>query len=682
MVSFVSPGVYVVEQDNSAYVPSINPSVVGIVGFASKGPIDKATLITDKDNLVRVFGDPDEDITGQGLEGALEILETTNSLYFVRSASGAVEASAGVALGSAPGVVLSGFGSASSIKFKINGTDDAGKALFSTDKTFTVTTTGAFNATEMQAALNTAFGSGEAAKIVGSVADSSAFISTAFVGAKATLSVTSMTSGDVATSGLFALDKSGAPTGTQVSSTTARGMDLNVTGANAARYLAKSLYGGAGYNSYTKPSGAERGLKIQVASQGGTESQLRVLDFGGTVETFRVGLLDGDYELETVINTAATDDATSRYIQGVLDQNGTDITFAANTAYADQLVDLGFAAGADAVGLSSETDAQTDVNPRFIKLKNGTYSFAGGTNGIPTADDDISTTLIGTDTAAGKTGMKVLDDDLLGISIAAIPGNNDESVQNALITLAEETGNFLAVVSPPYNVGTVQDAIDWSNGLSSERSAAINSSWAAIYWPWVKVFNVYDGKDKWYDPAIFGIRQMCFTDSVAGAWFAPAGFVRARLTKPTEVEVTVGQGDRDAMYSAGNAINPIVNFPQQGMVIFGQRTAQRSPSALDRVNVRRLMIVIKKLILQSTRSLVFEPNDPLTWATVTSLAQSLLTPIAAARGLTSFKVICDASTNTPERIEKNELWCKVFVTPTKSAEIIVFELNLTSQSEG
>ena len=678
MANFVSPGVYVVEQDNSTYVPSINPSVVGIVGFASKGPIDKATLITDADNLVRTFGDPDEDITGQGLEGALEILETTNSLYFVRCASGAVEAEVDVALGSCPGVVLSGFDStASSVYLKVNGTDENGVALFSADKQITLTTTGTTDAA-IQAGLDSAFGTGESAKLIG-VADTSAFLTTAFAGAKASLSVTSYedSSFSTATSGIVKLDKSGITAASPVSSTTIWGMDLDATGPS---YLAKSLYGGAGYNYLVKPNGSVRGLQVQVASQGGTESQLRVLDYGAQVESFRVGLVDGDYAAEDVINTAATDDATSRYIQAEMADAGADITFAPGSKFTTKLVDLGFTT-VDATGLSSATAAQTDVNPRFIKLKNGTYSLAGGTNGIPTADNDVATTLIGTDTAAGKTGMKALDDDLLGISIAAVPGNSDQSVQNALITLAEDTGNFLAVVSPPYNVGTVQDAIDWSNGLSTGRTAAINSSWAAIYWPWVKVFNAYDGKDRWYDPAIYGIRQMCFTDSVAGAWFAPAGFVRARLTKPTEVEVRVGQGDRDAMYSGGNAVNPIVNFPQQGMVIFGQRTAKREPSALDRVNVRRLMIVIKKLILQSTRGLVFEPNDPLTWATVTSLAQSLLAPIAAQRGLRNFKVVCDATTNTPERVEKNELWCKVFVTPTKSAEIIVFELNLTSQSE-
>jgi phage tail sheath protein FI len=173
---------------------------------------------------------------------------------------------------------------------------------------------------------------------------------------------------------------------------------------------------------------------------------------------------------------------------------------------------------------------------------------------------------------------------------------------------------------------------------------------------------------------------LCVTDEIAESWFAPAGFTRGRLTKPTDVEINLGQGDRDAMYSDGNVINPIVNFPQQGITIFGQRTTQRAPSALDRINVRRMMLIIRKIILRSTRQFAFEPNDPQTWDEIQSLTTSLIDPIARRRGITEYKVQCDSTTNTPDRIEKGELWCKVVIRPTKTAEIIVFELNLINQS--
>ena len=134
------------------------------------------------------------------------------------------------------------------------------------------------------------------------------------------------------------------------------------------------------------------------------------------------------------------------------------------------------------------------------------------------------------------------------------------------------------------------------------------------------------------------------------------------------------------MYSGGNILNPIVNFPQQGITIFGQRTTQRDPTALDRVNIRRLMIYIRKQILASTRRFVFEPNDSFTWERVANLLNPMLEDIKQRRGITQFRVVCDETTNTPLRVDRNEMWCKVLVKPTKTAEVVVFEINLTNQS--
>jgi len=175
---------------------------------------------------------------------------------------------------------------------------------------------------------------------------------------------------------------------------------------------------------------------------------------------------------------------------------------------------------------------------------------------------------------------------------------------------------------------------------------------------------------------------MAFTDEVADPWFAPAGLRRGRLTKPTEAEVTLTQGDRDTLYAGGNVINPIVNFPQDGLVIFGQRTAQRASTALDRINVRRLLIQIRKQILAGTRRFVFEPNDAITRQQIVDILQPTLQDIKDRRGLDAFKVICDETINTPARIDRNELWCKVIVQPTKTAEIVIFEINVTSQTGG
>ena len=280
----------------------------------------------------------------------------------------------------------------------------------------------------------------------------------------------------------------------------------------------------------------------------------------------------------------------------------------------------------------------------------------------------------------GKTGIYALDNDSTPITLASVPGCSNQTVQNGLISLAEDTQNFLAVVSPPVGFAGAQQAIDWSNGEGTGRTAAINSSYAAVYWPWVKQFDAYTGADRWYDPAIYAIGQMCFTDEVADPWFAPAGLSRGRLTKPTDVEVKLNQGDRDALYGPGNIVNPITKFNQDGIVIYGQRTGQRAATALDRINVRRMMIFLRRLVLQGTRRFVFEPNDPVTWESVRSVLNPALADIQQRRGITSFKVVCDSTTNTPLRVDRNELWCKVIIKPTKTAEMLIFELNLTNQS--
>ena len=270
--------------------------------------------------------------------------------------------------------------------------------------------------------------------------------------------------------------------------------------------------------------------------------------------------------------------------------------------------------------------------------------------------------------------------------MAAVPGITNQDVQNALVTLAESTQEFIAVLAPPYGVGTAQDAIDWTNGQTDTRTAALNSSYAAVFWPWLKTFLVNDEKNIWLDPAIYGIRQMCYTDNVAEPWFAAAGSHRGRLTKPTEVEVKTNQGDRDSLYTGGNVVNPIAAFPQRGIMVFGNKTTQRRPSALQSINVRRLLLQLRKIVLAATQDFLFQPNDEFTWEQIENVVNPLLDDIARRRGIVSvngtpqYKVVCDETTNTGVRVDRNELWCKIIFKPTKTAENIVYEVNLTSQS--
>lgn len=733
MANFVSPGVYTIEKDISDYAPSINTSVIGILGFASKGPTNKATLITDQNNLIRTFGHPSEDIEGQGMEGALEILEQTSNVYFVRAAgSDAADASATMSVGSCPAFIVSGatdytegWGTTAGqpLTLRIQVYNNAGVSQFTDNanagKDFVIP---AGTAVSQAEALRKIIGGGLDVDKVGVFAGGSPVGSAAtglglsgavvgsFAGSGASVSVSACTgttfseaNGVSALRAVNTLSGAGASfgvSGTFASALRVYGGEVISTGTDSASYKVESLYPGTGYNGGVRIDGTTSGNSVTIGALGSQNFSLSINQDGTPEETFKISLVGSGSFIEDRINTGQTN-PTSNIIKGNLVKDGADVTASKLAQFTNSLGTLlnsiGFttttqwlAPASNPTGTGAVVTSTTtpDSGPIFLKLiSEAAKSLAGGTN--MDADDtltesDKATLLIGSQTTEPKTGMYTFDDPVLNIGIALAPGIQNQAVQNALITLAETTQNFLALVSPPFAIGTVQDAIDWTNGKSSStagsRTAPINSSYAAVHWPWVKVFSTFDSKDRFYDPSIFAARQIALTDGVADSWFAPAGFRRGRLTKPSEVEVKLNQGDRDALYSGGNVVNPIVAFPQQGITIFGQRTTQRSPTALDRINVRRLMIYIRKVILAATQRFVFEPNDEFTWEQIEGVLNPFLDDIRRRRGITEFRVVCDETTNTPLRIDRNELWTKVIVKPTKTAEILVFEINLTNQS--
>lgn len=653
-----SPSVVVIENDVSIYTPNVESSIVGVVGFADKGPTNVPTLVTSPENLIQQFGVPNSNIPGQGLEGALEILEATNQLYYVRAVNAsAANASAAVSLGFCPGIAVSSsipLGADQTLYyavFKNDGTLDTSSYVSVDSDSYT--TLNEFLAEYFNPSVN-----GD--RDVFAVTNGSTQY---LVGRNSGSGTTLVFSSTIAENIFNPLNSSGTTT-TAASSVTAKGGQAPTTGLTLQ---IQSVYEGSGYSLTTKRDGTVIGLSVEIDSISKND-KLTVNSDGAQREIFDIVLSPSS---PLSVEFLLVDDATnnkSDYVFANVIHNGSDATIP--NEFSDV---LGFQATFVYDGVT-----HTDATPRFIKPVEGTFPLAGGNSGYSsdetgTADDYAA--LIGN--AASKTGIYALDDDSLNISIALVPGIASQTVQNALITLAESSKNFLALVSPPYAVGLVQDAINWMNGRGA-RTAAINSSYAAVAWPWVQVFNSFAGADEWYDPAIFAARQCVYTDNVSEPWFAPAGFRRGRLTKPSNVEKALNQGDKDALYS--NNINPITKEPQSGITIFGQKTAQREPTALDRINVRRLMIFIRKVLLQLGKPFQFEPNDQFTWELVEEALRPFLDDLIARRAIVEGDVKCDSTTNTPARVDRNELWCSVTIKPTKAAETIVFEINLTNQS--
>jgi hypothetical protein len=302
--------------------------------------------------------------------------------------------------------------------------------------------------------------------------------------------------------------------------------------------------------------------------------------------------------------------------------------------------------------------------------------FIGGQNGIPTSavfSSELDAEIIGN--PALSTGIFAFQNpEVFDVNLLLIPGNSSGAVIGQGLQLCESRGDMLYIVDPPFGLRP-QQVVDWHNGmLFSDLRAAINSSYGALYWPWIKIFNQFDASEIFVPPSGFVASVFSRTARVAEQWFAPAGLNRGRLLTALDVEFNATQGERDLLYGSGNAVNPIVNFPQDGITVFGQRTLQRLQSALDRVNVRMLLIFLKKNLVRLLRFFLFEPIDNLLFAEIKASMEPFLEDVMARRGMTGFKVICDTSNNTPATIDRNEVHVAVLIRPTKAAEFIELDL--------
>ena len=222
----------------------------------------------------------------------------------------------------------------------------------------------------------------------------------------------------------------------------------------------------------------------------------------------------------------------------------------------------------------------------------------------------------------------------------------------------------------------VMDASAWGDSISTAVNAvqAFDSNYVASYYPWVKILNTDKNKPVWVPPSAVLPGVIAFNDQVAAEWFAPAGLNRGGLTSVIEAKTRLTRAERDALYEG--RLNPIATFPGQGVTVFGQKTLQAKPSALDRINVRRLLIAVKKFIASSTRYLVFENNTAATRNRFLSIVNPYLESIQQRQGLYAFRVIMDETNNTPDVIDRNIMVGEIFLQPAKTAEFIVLDFNV------
>jgi len=263
----------------------------------------------------------------------------------------------------------------------------------------------------------------------------------------------------------------------------------------------------------------------------------------------------------------------------------------------------------------------------------------------------------------------VSNPDEYDINLMVTPGANHRlhsvTTTHAKNTCEDRGDAFYIMDSAAYgdNINTVTNTVK-----------AFDSNYAATYYPWVKILDTDINKPVWVPPSVVVPGAIAFNDQVAFEWFAPAGLNRGSLTSVIETADRVTHEERDDLYEG--RVNPIATFPGQGVCIWGQKTLQGKPSALDRVNVRRLLIAVKKFIASATRYLVFENNTSATRNRFLNIANPYLESVQQRQGLYAFKVIMDATNNTPDVIDRNQMVGELFLQPAKAAEFIVLDFNI------
>ena len=292
--------------------------------------------------------------------------------------------------------------------------------------------------------------------------------------------------------------------------------------------------------------------------------------------------------------------------------------------------------------------------------QSGSFGGAAGSNcgvyGLSNSDYTSSITLLG-NTDEFKFNI---------ITTPGITATTGNSVITSITNMAEDRGDCIAIV----------DMSAFGNNVATviSNATSVDSSYAAAYYPWVQISAPNTGKLTWVPPSTIIPSVYAYNDRVGAPWFAPAGFTRGGLSV-VQAERKLSPSDRDTLYAG--KVNSLATFPGQGVVAYGQKTLQKKASALDRVNVRRLLIELKSYIGQVANGLVFEQNTAATRNRFLRQVNPYMDSIQQRQGVYAYKVVMDESNNTADVIDRNQLLGQIFIQPTRTAEFIILDFNVT-----
>ena len=330
--------------------------------------------------------------------------------------------------------------------------------------------------------------------------------------------------------------------------------------------------------------------------------------------------------------------------------------------------------------ITFSADPVTIDNP----VATASTNLSGGDDGLSGLDDDD---WIGS--SATRTGLYAFDDidDAFGL---ACPESTSPSVVTAGIAYCENREDMVYYAEPPATVDSADEAIDFRLGEGSWTHSAFNSSFGAMYFgrPKIRSAKTNEITDISLIGDVYGVHA--YNDAKAEVWFAPAGLQRGRIPNTLGVHYNVGTPGRSSEMDdlVNNQISPIVDFSDEGTVIWGEQTLQRAPSALQSLHIRRLLIYMRKALLKINRIYLFEPNDPVTWRRVYNLINPWMDDLLKRRAFYEYLIQCDqdarsiddAILNTPERIDRGEFTCRLFIKPTRTLKYFGIEAVITKSN--
>ena len=723
----LSPGVFTNEIDQSFLPATLGPIGAAIVGPTVKGPVLIPTVVSSYSEYVNIFGE----LITSGSDSyqyltshtAKEYLRQGGPCTIVRVGDAdAAKATSDVISSTSSGTTFASssmtFVHVPSGSLLAAGSDEI--TIGNTDYTFVLDNSGLANSStqvfvEYGAAIaNSAQNFRDAINqtisttnlgISASVSTATVIISGSSVGTSANLTVTTGSGGDTtATTAAFLapVNIQGGSDSTTISTL----FTLAALGDGPEFNSSSSL----GTDSILTPMTSSTGNDhFSSGSVGGRSSNFRweVSQRNANKGTFTLLIRQGNDTInkKQVIETHANlsfDPGSSDYI---LKRIGNTNRTVAVENYAAYVQDSGtFPNKSNYVRVSSfpestktkdYLDANGEVNSDFSvanlpAVGSGSYggSFSGGDFGLEIIHpfnfyDNISDTnsqgILVTDSdnalSAGAVGggymtaLSILKNkDEYDFNLLFLPGildqtTNHSTIAGEAIQLCEDRGDCFYVMD--------NSALTDPVATVKTNTEARNSSYAAAYYPWVQIQDATLGAMQYVPPSVVLAGVYHFNDTIGQPWFAPAGLNRGGIDSAVQAYKKLSQSQRDDLYDSN--VNPIATFPGQGVTVFGQKTTQKKASALDRVNVRRLLIDVKKFVARSSRGLVFEQNTSDLRNQFLNIVNPFLEQVQANSGLNAFRVIMDDSNNTPETIDRNMLVGQVFLQPARAAEFIVLD---------